>query len=68
VVGDGVLDDLDELFLRRGGANLVSVKQLHHQTSEPLECSRNAHSRRDSDEDVLRSLDVDLQPAGLVDW
>jgi hypothetical protein len=68
VVGDGVLDDFDQLLLRRGRADLVSVEQLHHQTCEALECTRDAHSRRDSDEDVLCRLNVDLQLAGLVDW
>jgi uncharacterized Zn-binding protein involved in type VI secretion len=68
VVGDGILNDFDQLFLRRGGADLVSVKQLHHQTCESLEGSRNAHSGRHPDEDVLCRLDVDLQLASLVDW
>ena len=67
VIGDGVLDNLDELLLGRGRPNLVPVQQLHHQTSKTLECSWDAHSGADPNEDVACSLDVDLQFACLVD-
>jgi hypothetical protein len=67
MVGDGVLDNLNELFLRRSGTNLVSVEQLYHETSEALECSGYADCRADPDKYVLVRLDVDLEPAGLVD-
>ena len=45
----------------------MSVQQLHHQTSEALECTWDAHSGADPDEDVAGSLDVDLELARLVD-
>lgn len=45
----------------------MPVQQLHHQTSEALECTRDAHSGADPDEDIARSLDVDLKLARLVD-
>ena len=67
VVRDWVLDNLDQLLLGRGGSNLMSVQQLHHQTSEALECTWDAHSGADPDEDVACSLDVDLEFAGLID-
>jgi hypothetical protein len=67
MIGDGVLDNLDELFLGRRGTNLVSVEQLYHETSEALKCSGDADRRADSDEHVLVRLDVYLEPAGLVD-
>ena len=67
MVRDWVLDNLDQLLLGRGGSNLMSVQQLHHQTSEALECTWNAHCEADPDEDILRSLDVDLEFAGLID-
>jgi hypothetical protein len=43
------------------------MEQLHHETSESLEGTRNAHSWADPDEYVLGSVDVDLKPARLVD-
>jgi hypothetical protein len=67
VVGDGVLDDLEELLLRGGGADGQLVQELDHQTGEALEGTRDAHGRRDLDEDALCGVDVDLQSAGLVD-
>lgn len=67
MVCDGVLDHLNELLLRRGGANLVSVQQLHHQASKSLECSGDADGGAHADEDVLRGLDIDLELSGLVD-
>jgi hypothetical protein len=67
MIGDGVLDDLDEFFLRRSRANLVAVEQLHHETRKALKCSGNAHRRADPDKHVLVRLDVDLEPAGFVD-
>ena len=67
VVGDGVLDDLDELLVGSRGADLVAMQQLHHQTGEALEGTRDAHGGVDLDEDAPRCLDVDLQLARLVD-
>lgn len=43
------------------------MEQLDHQTSEALECSRNADRRADFDEDPFGGVDVNLQSAGLVD-
>jgi hypothetical protein len=68
VIGDGVLDDLDELFLRRRGADLMSVQELDHESSESLEGTRNAHCRADPDEHILGGVDVDLELSRLVDW
>lgn len=67
VVGDGVFDDLEQLFLRVDGPNGQPVQQLDHKTGEPFECSRNPHGRTDFDQDTFGGVDVDLQPAGLVD-
>lgn len=68
VIGDGVLDYLNKLLLGRSGPDLMSVEQLHHQTSESLECSRNADCWADADQHILRRLNVDLELARLVDW
>ena len=60
MVGNGVLDDFEELLLRGGGADGQFVQELDHQTSEALESTRDAHGRRDLDEDALCGVDVDL--------
>lgn len=67
MVGDWVLDDLDELLLGRSRADLVSVQQLDHETSKTFECSRDADGGAHADEDVLGCLDVYLELASLVD-
>lgn len=67
MIGDGVLDHLNQLLLRRCRSNLMPVEQLHHQTSKALEGSRDAHCGADPDEDVTCSLDVDLELARLID-
>lgn len=67
MVGDGVLDDLDELLVGCGRADLVAVQQLDHETSEALKGTRDAHGGIDLDEHAASSLDVDLQLARLVD-
>jgi hypothetical protein len=67
VIGDRVLDDFDELFLRRRRPDLMSVQELDHESSEPLEGTRNAHCRADPDEHILGRVDVDLELARLVD-
>jgi hypothetical protein len=67
VVGDGVLDDLQQLLLRRSGADGQSVKELDHQTGEALKCTGNADGRADFDQDTLCCVDVDLEFAGLVE-
>jgi hypothetical protein len=45
----------------------MPVQELHHQTSEALECTWDAHSGADTDKDVACSLDVDLELARLID-
>lgn len=66
VVGDGVFDHVDKLLLGGSGADLVSVEELHHQTSKAFECPRNAHRRTNLDENVFRRLYIYLKFAGLV--
>lgn len=66
VVGDRVLNNLKELFLRVGRTDGESVEQLDHQTGEPLECSRNADGRIDFDQDTLGGVNENLEPTGLV--
>ena len=67
VVGDGVLDDLQKLFLRCGRADGQSVKKLDHQTSEALEGTGNADGGADFDQDTLCCVNVDLKLASLVE-
>lgn len=67
MIGDGVLDDLEQLFLRVGGADREPMQQLDHQAGEALEGSWNAHCRTDLDQDALDCLDIDLELSGLVD-
>jgi hypothetical protein len=68
MVGDGVLDNLDELLLGCRRADLMSVQELDHETGKSLERTRDAHCRADPDEHILRGVDVDLEFARLVDW
>lgn len=67
VVGDGVLDDAEQLLLRGRGLNGQTVEQLDHQPSKALECARNANRGRNFDQHTLGGGDVDLEPTGLVD-
>lgn len=67
VVGDGVLDDLEQLLLRSGGADGEFVQELDHEAGEALEGARDADRGRDFDEDALGGVDVDLEFAGFVD-
>lgn len=67
VVGNGVLDDLQQLLLGVGGSNRQTVEQLDHQTSESLEGSGNADGGVDFDQDSLGGVDEDLEATGLVD-
>ena len=66
VVGDGVLDHLQELLLGVGALDGEPVEQLDHQTGEALERPGNANRGRDFDQHSLGGLDVDLQLPGLV--
>lgn len=67
MIRDRVGNDPEELFLRRRRADGEPVQQLHHQASESLECPGYPHRGRHLDQDALGRVDVDLQPAGLVD-
>lgn len=67
MVRDGVLDHLQELFLRVGALDGQTVEKLDHETSEALEGTGDTDGRRDLDQDTLGGLDVNLQPSGLVD-
>ena len=68
VVRDWVLDHLEELLLRVGGADGETVEELHHQTGEALEGTWDADRWADFDEDALGGGNVDLEEACLVDW
>jgi hypothetical protein len=68
MVGDRVLDHLNELFLGGSGPDLVSMEKLDHQTGESLKGTWNSDSRADLDQHILSGLDVDLKLASLVDW
>jgi hypothetical protein len=67
VVGDRVLDDTQQLLLRRGRSNREAVEELNHQTGEALEGTRDSDGGRDLDQDTLGRANVYLQFAGLVD-
>jgi hypothetical protein len=66
VVGDRVLNNLQELFLRVGGADGKSVEQLNHQTGKSLESSGDADGGVDFDQYTLSRVDENLQATGLV--
>lgn len=68
MVGDRVFDDFEKLLLRVHRSNGQFVKKLYHQTSESLECSRYTNSRAYFDENTFGGVDVNLKPAGFVDW
>jgi hypothetical protein len=67
MIRNGVLDDTEELFLRRGGPDGQALEELHHQPSESLKGTWDSDGRIDLDKNSLGSVDVDLQLAGLVD-
>ena len=67
MVGDGVLDDLQQLFLRIHRSNGESMQQLHHETGEPLEGSGDTNGRADLDQYAFGGVDKDLQFSRLVD-
>lgn len=67
MVSNRVLDHTKKLLVGVGGADREPVKKLHHETGEALEGSRNAHRWRHFDQDALGCMDVNLEPAGLVD-
>lgn len=43
------------------------MKQLDHQTRKTFERPRNAHGRRDFNQNAFGSMDVDLELSCLVD-
>lgn len=67
MIGNWVLDDLEELLLRVGRAYGESMKQLHHQTSETFEGAGNANGWTDLDQDTFGGVYVYLQLSGFVD-
>lgn len=67
VVGDGVLNNLQQLLLRCSRADGQSMKKLNHQTGEALERTGNADGRADFDQDTLCCVNVDLKLASLVE-
>ena len=67
MIGDWILDDLEQLLLRIGRAYGESMKELHYQTSETLEGAGNANGWTDLDQDAFGSVDVYLQLSGFVD-
>lgn len=67
VIGDGVLDDLEQLLLRGGGSDGEAVQELDHETGETLEGSGDANGGADFDEDTFGGGDVDLEFASFVD-
>jgi hypothetical protein len=66
VFGDWVFDHAKEFFLGSRGSDGHAVEKLDHETSESLECTRNADGRIDFDEDAFRGVYVNLEFAGLV--
>ena len=45
----------------------MPVEELHHESSEALECARNPDRRADLNEHATGSLDIDLEFSRLVD-
>ena len=43
------------------------MQQLYHESRKPFKCSRYPDRGIDFDEDVLCSMDVDLELPGFVD-
>jgi hypothetical protein len=66
MVGDGVLDDLEQLLLRGGRPDGKLVQELNHETREALKGTRDADRWRNFDENALGGMDVDLELASLV--
>lgn len=67
MVGNGVLDDPQELLLGCSRSDGETMEKLDHETSEALEGTRDSDGGRNLDEDALGGVDVDLQLASLVD-
>ena len=67
VIGNGILDDLQQLLLRVGRADGEPVKELNHQPGKPLEGPRNTHRGVHFNQNPLGGMDKNLKLAGLVD-
>lgn len=67
MVCDGVLNDAQQLLLRVCGSDGQTVEKLNHQTSKTFEGPGNSNGWGNLNENALRSVDVDLQLASLVD-
>ena len=68
MVGDWILDYLEELLLRVCGADRKPVEELDHETGETLEGTRDSYRRAHFDENASRGVDVNLELPSLVDW
>lgn len=67
MVGDRILDDLEQLLLGVGGANRESVEELNHEPGKAFESARYPDARTDFDKNSFGGMYVDLELAGLVD-
>lgn len=67
MVGNGVLDHLQQLLLRIDGPDAQLVQQLHHQPRETLERTGDSDAGIDLYQHAPGSVYVDLQLSGLVD-
>lgn len=67
VIGNGILDDLQQLLLRVGRADGEPVKELNHQSGKPLEGPRNTHRGVHFNQNPLGGMDKNLKLASLVD-
>lgn len=67
VVRDRVLDDLEQLLLRVCRADRQPVKELNHQTGEPLEGSGDTDGGVHFDQNPFGGVNENLQSSGLVD-
>jgi len=63
VLGDGVLDHLEQFVWSVGGADGQFLQQLHHETAEALERAWNAYRWVDADEHVLLCVHVNRADA-----
>ena len=67
VIGDGILDDFQELLLRVDRSDCESVEELYHKASEPLEGTGNPDGGAYFNEDSFGGVDVNLKLSCLVD-
>jgi len=67
MVRDGVLDNLQQLLLGVCRADRQPVKELNHQTGEPLESSGNTDGGVHFNQNPFGGVNVNLQSSGLVD-